>query len=105
MHKALEVWWRTVSLEQALATLAAHASDQLDLIKAQELMRGYHIRWMDEPFHVLAVEEEFVTPLVNPDTGKPSVTWQRGGKIDAIARVGDAEPRIEDASLHATAAA
>ena len=92
MHKGLEAWWKTVSLEAAFAAMAGEA-DLFERVKAEELMRGYHARWADEPFEVIAVEAEFVAPLVNPDSGKPSQTWQRGGKIDALVRVG-AQARV-----------
>ncbi len=86
IHLGLEVWWQTVDLDAALAAMAGE-SDPFERAKAEALMRGYHVRWRDEPFTVLAVEKEFLAPLVNPDTGRESETWQRGGKIDAIARV------------------
>lgn len=89
IHKGLEVWWTTVNLDMALAAMAGEA-DPFERVKAEELLRGYHARWLGEPFDVLAVEAEFVAPLVNPETGKPSQTWQRGGKIDALVRVGGA---------------
>jgi len=89
MHKGLEAWWKTVSLDEALAAMAGEA-DPFERVKAEELMRGYHVRWLNEPIEVLAVEQEFVSPLVNPESGRESQTWQRGGKIDALVRVGAA---------------
>lgn len=82
-HKGLEVWWQTVDLEQAFAAMAGEA-DAFERIKAEELLRGYHVRWANEPLTVRAVEAEFVAPLVNPKTGAASQTWMLGGKIDAI---------------------
>lgn len=89
MHKGLEVWWKTVDLDAALAAMAGEA-DPFERAKAEELMRAYHVRWSGEQLEVLAVEAEFVAPLVNPETGRESQTWQRGGKIDALVRVGAA---------------
>lgn len=86
MHLALEVWWKTVDLDAAIAAMEGE-SDPFERAKAEALMRGYHVRWKDEPLTVLAVEQEFIAPLVNPDSGRESETWQRGGKIDFIARV------------------
>jgi hypothetical protein len=86
VHKGLEVWWRTCNLDAALDAMAGE-SDPFDLARAEALLIGYHFRWFAEPFEVLAVEKEFVSPLVNPDTGRASRTWMRGGKIDALARV------------------
>jgi hypothetical protein len=61
-------------------------ADPFDLARAEAMIRGYDARWSAEPYEVLAVEAEFRAPLVNPETGAASRTWQRGGKIDAIAR-------------------
>lgn len=90
VHRGLEVWWTTVDLERALAAMRASYTglsiDQVDAIKAEALMVGYHFRWKDEPLEVLAVEQQFVAPLVNPKTGAESKTWELAGKIDAIVR-------------------
>jgi hypothetical protein len=93
-HAALEQWWLAYQLVgeerlvQALAAFGrvdeAHGdTDMEDLVIAIELMRGYHLRWQHEPLQTLLVEEEFTTPLVNPATGRPSRTYELGGKIDA----------------------
>jgi hypothetical protein len=52
------------------------------------MLRGYDARWLEDTvlYDVLAVEEEFSTPLVNPETGSASRTWTLGGKVDAIVR-------------------
>lgn len=62
------------------------APDPFDLARAAAMLHGYHARWSDEAYEVLAVEAEFRAPLVNPETGAASRTWQRGGKIDVIVR-------------------
>lgn len=88
IHRGLEAWWKTASLDAALAALdGGESTDPFERVRAECLMLGYHARWIDEPFEVLAVEHEFRTELVNPDTGRASRTWERGGKMDAIARV------------------
>jgi hypothetical protein len=61
-------------------------ADPFDLARAEAMLCGYDARWGDERYEVLAVEAEFRAPLVNPETGAASRTWQRGGKIDAIVR-------------------
>ena len=86
IHLGLEAWWKTVDLDAAFAAMAGE-SDPFERVKAEELLRGYHVRWRNEPIETLEVEKKFVAPLVNPDTGAESKTWQRGGKMDAIARV------------------
>lgn len=87
-HKGLEIWWQSVDIVKALEAIRAHgrASDAFELVRAEELMLGYHVRWAEEPLDVLAVEAEFVAPVVNPQTKAPSKTWELGGKIDAIVK-------------------
>lgn len=100
-HVALEAWWKESStlypithgeqrLAAALATLPLDA-DPFELARAVELLRGYTLRWGEEPLWVVAVEREFRIPLINPRTGKPSKTFELAGKIDAIARRTDSE--------------
>jgi hypothetical protein len=60
--------------------------DEWDLIKAEELLAGYDLRWESSDIEVLEVEVEFNAPLVNPETGSASRTYRLGGKIDAIVR-------------------
>jgi|GEM_PF-1241617 len=89
VHVGLEVWWTTVDLDAVFAAMrASKDADPLRLVQAEELMRAYHARWCEEAFDVLAVEREFVSPLVDPLTGATSKAFALGGKIDAIARVG-----------------
>ena len=89
IHLGLEAWWlaKDERLAAALAAVAAHAEgfDSYDLVDAEELLRGYDARWGDEPYETIAVEQEFRTPLINPETGAASKTFERAGKIDVIA--------------------
>lgn len=68
-------------------------TDPFDLARAQAMIVGYDARWLDAMagVEVLAVEAEFEAPLVNPDTGRPSVTWTLVGKLDVVIR--DAQGR------------
>jgi len=104
-HAGLEAWWRAPghdkddALDDALVAVECAYDAQLgddteldayDVIRAEELLRGYDARWggalADGELAVLAVEREFECALVNPATGKPSRTWRLGGKVDAIVR-------------------
>jgi hypothetical protein len=64
--------------------------DEFDLVVAEELMKGYHFRWSEQMgedgIEVIAVEQQFDGPLVNPETGRPSRTFRNGGKVDVIVR-------------------
>lgn len=92
-HRGEEAWWNAIKAGApqdewlALAILAmAGEADPFERVKAEELVRGYHIRWKDEPFEVLVVEERFETALINPATGAASRTWRLAGKLDVVAR-------------------
>jgi len=65
-------WW--VERETVACLLAAHAW-----------------RWaaMDAEMEIIACEQVFELPLVNPHTGRPSRTWRLAGKRDRIVRLPD----------------
>lgn len=99
MHAALEAWWRAAKdgleaqawLEAAMSAITATEEDPFRQARAMALMFGYHLRWQDmtwdgERLEVLAVEVEYRAELINPETGHPSRTWDRGGKIDVLVR-------------------
>ena len=67
-------------------------SDPFELVRAEEMLRGYSARWFDEKLKVLAVEAEYDADLTNPESGAASRTFRLGGKIDAI--VEDATGRV-----------
>ena len=75
-------------LAAALKVISREKADPFDVVRVEELMRGYHYRWCSEQFEVLEVEAEFRSPLVNPDTGAASRTFTQAGKLDAIIRQG-----------------
>jgi hypothetical protein len=93
VHKGLEAWWRAWPSEDAL-DIAIEAMqpaegvevDAYELVRAEELLRGYHHRWRDQGYEVLGVEETFVDRIVNPMTGAASRTAAFSGKIDALVR-------------------
>jgi len=85
-HTALEAWWKgegDARLHDALQTIRLDA-DPFEAAMARALITGYDARWGDQTFKVLAVEAEFYTPLVNPETGAASRSWQLAGKIDVL---------------------
>jgi CRISPR/Cas system-associated exonuclease Cas4 (RecB family) len=97
IHAGLEAWWNAAKgglpreewLFLALAAVSMALEDPFDVVRAGELLRGYHARWADQSLDVLGVEVEFAMPLVNPATDAPSKTFRVGGKIDALARTKD----------------
>jgi len=89
IHLGMEAWWLAddgLRLDAALRVMSEHSDDEFELARARMLMTGYDSRYRDEPYAVLAVECEFSVPLVNPETGAPSRTYELAGKIDVIVR-------------------
>jgi hypothetical protein len=74
------------SLGAALAAVAGKAADPYEQARVEEMLRGYHFRWQAEDLEPIAVEAEFRAPLVNPETGALSRTYELGGKLDVLAR-------------------
>lgn len=97
-HGGQETWWSVplepVRLEMALAKIREiwcagegdHEPDEFELVRAEELMRGYHYRWIGDVYEPVAIEHEFRIPLVNPATGARSKLYDVGGKMDGIVR-------------------
>jgi len=101
IHKGLEEWWLAWgegngedALPRALDALSeAEAQDAKKegfdaaiYAKARVMLRAYDARWsgdMDR-FEVVAVEAKFSAPLINPETGRASRTYQLGGKLDVL---------------------
>lgn len=93
-HTGTEAWWKAMGrrvdepdwLTEALDAITFAATDPLDRVRAEELMRGYHYRWKDAGYTPLAVEVEFRTTLVNPETRAQSRTFDLAGKLDGIVK-------------------
>ncbi len=98
IHAGLEAWLLSLwqgpeqALGDALAAIQANApkaeADAYVQNVARAMIEGYHERWKDEDMEVLAVEQHYAIPLINPDTNGTSRTWKLAGKIDGIVRVG-----------------
>ncbi len=73
-------------LQAALAAVEGLAADPFEQARVDELLRGYDVRWCLERLVPIAVEVQFTAPVVNPATGKESITYQLGGKLDVLAR-------------------
>jgi hypothetical protein len=89
MHIGLEAWWLAddgMRLDAAIEAISPHAEDEYELVRAGVLLQGYDARWHDEPLAMIAVEREFRAPLLNPETGAPSRTFELAGKLDVIVR-------------------
>lgn len=92
VHKGLEVWWATGG-DLAVALTAMGVTGDPDrkalFVIAREMMKYYHDRWIGDVarFDFLGAEIQFRVRLRNPETGRPSQTWDLGGKMDAVVRL------------------
>jgi hypothetical protein len=85
-HRGMEPWWLGRPVEEAIDAALSDVEDPYEAAKFRVLLRGYDLRWRAETDFgdVVAVEREFRAPLVNPETGAASRTYQRGGKLDVL---------------------
>lgn len=86
IHAGLEAWWCGLDLETALARATDGAETAYEAAKVRVMLRGYDARWRAESARddVVGVELEFRAPLVNPETGAASRTFELGGKLDVL---------------------
>jgi len=78
---ALDVFRRTGDVDAAKAAL--ETTDLFIRAKEEAMILGYAARW-GKPTGVIAIEQTFRVPLVNPETGASSRTFSLGGRVDAI---------------------
>lgn len=90
-HAGLEAWWRGEGVERAVEAAVEGVDDAYEAAKLRVLLLGYDARWAGEHYDVVAVEQEFRAPLVNPETGAASRTFVLGGKLDGLLRRGFVE--------------
>jgi PD-(D/E)XK nuclease superfamily protein len=60
-------------------------ADDLLRVQAEELMIGYHCRWIDEPWEILEVEQQFECEALDPVL--KTVVGRLGGKMDMVVKV------------------
>lgn len=85
-HLGLEAWWLGQGLDAAIEVATRGAADDYEAARLRVLLRGYDARWGHERHDVVAVERPFYAPLLNPETGAPSRTYELGGKMDVLLR-------------------
>lgn len=88
VHAALEAWWST-GPAGALTLALQHLPEGMEPFaraRAEAMLVGYDVAWRDRGFEALEIEKQFTLPLLNPDTGARSRTWELAGKVDVIAR-------------------
>jgi hypothetical protein len=60
------------------------------------LVAGYAWRWAESPLDILATEQSFRLPLVNPETGAASKLFELAGKIDGIVKLEDGRLAVRE---------
>lgn len=83
--------------EMWFAFRAVEREDPFEAAKLRAMVLAYHLRWHLQRWTVLAVEQEFRAPLVNPLTGRTSQGYERAGKLDAVIAIDfeDGGPEFE----------
>jgi hypothetical protein len=81
IHAALDVFRRTGDLDAAKRAL--QSEDLFVRAKEEAMLMGYAARW-GTPTGIVAIEQTFRIPLINPETGAASRTFSLGGRVDAI---------------------
>jgi hypothetical protein len=81
VHAALDVYRRTGDLDAAKKAL--ETEDLFIRAKEEAMIIGYAARW-GKPTGIIAIEQTFRIPLINPETGAASRTFSLGGRVDAI---------------------
>jgi hypothetical protein len=89
VHAALDAFRRTGGDIDA-AKKALETEDLFVRAKEEAMLMGYAARW-GKPTGVVAIEQTFRIPLINPDTGAASRTFSLGGRVDAIVSADSAQ--------------
>lgn len=97
-HNGREALWRGHGLDAALEAAVVGAIDEYEAAKVRVLLRGYEARWGGAPEDFVDAEVEFRAPMVNPETGAASRTYELGGKLDIlmVARFSELKTTSED---------
>mgnify|MGYP000740096063 CR=1 FL=1 len=99
IHQGLEQWSRGVPGEKVLRDIAweydktppwtdppGWAVEEQTVLS---LLAGYYWRYQDDPLEYVEVEKAWSMPLVNPETGRASRTYELAGKRDGLVKAPD----------------
>lgn len=89
-HLMREEWWKTLDLEHVLFMVPEpnEEFDEFVIAKLKAMLVGYHARYKDfaASIEVVAIEDKFAIPLVNPRTGRTSRLFEVRGMFDLVFR-------------------
>jgi len=86
IHNALEMHYQGKSMEEILDYIYTVCKEDDTWIHATAMMLGYMETYREEPWEVVSLEEEFQVPIINPETGHQSTTYELRGKVDGLVR-------------------
>ena len=92
-HAALEAADKGLDIE---ATIDARLEDDYEAAMVAAMFYHHQAQWAADPLEVIASEQEFNLPLINPDTGSQTQVWRFGGKLDRIVRLPDGRVALEE---------
>lgn len=99
IHKCLEIWHNLangvlagVKVKEVLKASYPEfnvigSSDSKNYARAFSMMWGYSGKYPLEDFEVIALEKQFQVPIINPDTGRCSKSFEIAGKIDGLIKL------------------
>jgi hypothetical protein len=94
IHQCLEIWHKTKNLaavkahiDHAYINRTADEHEKSDWHLARVMMAGYARTYPEENFELVALEKEFIGPIINPETGAESRTFVLAGKVDGIVKL------------------
>ncbi len=99
-HSVMELWYgggdrdtripaiRSL-IDQSFPNHHSDPSQKRDWHLCHAMFEGYIKRYSEEDFQILAIEQEFSIPIINPSTGRSSRTFELRGKVDGLAQMRD----------------
>jgi hypothetical protein len=94
IHQCLEMWHKFRKLDEVLNHIdcayinrISNEREKFDWHLAMAMMTAYAQRYPDEKFEVIALEQKFSGPIINPETGAESRTFILAGKVDGIVKM------------------
>lgn len=110
IHHGIDLWSKStdegVAVFEATAEYAerpawCHTNEELEdwLTEAEivrRLLMGYFWRWQDDGLEIVSSEEVFVLPIINPETGRTTPSFEFAGKWDGIVRLPDGRLAVKE---------
>jgi len=97
VHDCLEMYHRGQPLGEVLDFIQDKrvASDSKNWIQCAAIMTAYARKYpQEDEFKIIALEDEFCGPLINPTTGHSSTTMELAGKVDGLIQYPDGSHAI-----------